>query len=102
MAAPPKGELCLTGLTKRFGEVRAIDAESIWVPPSDSSPVVLRFFAAEGSHVEPGDLLVRIDRRDDDRRRIELVPAGGDWATRIDGLAVGVGPGGPVGVGAGD
>ena len=37
-------------------------------------------------------LLVRIDRRDDDSRRIELVPAGGDWAARIDGLAVGVGP----------
>jgi tRNA threonylcarbamoyladenosine biosynthesis protein TsaE len=38
-------------------------------------------------------LLVRIDRRDDDSRRIELVPAGGDWAARVDGLAVEVGAG---------
>ncbi|GAA1871799.1 tRNA (adenosine(37)-N6)-threonylcarbamoyltransferase complex ATPase subunit type 1 TsaE [Asanoa iriomotensis] len=28
-------------------------------------------------------LRVRIDRRDDDTRVVELVPAGGDWAARI-------------------
>jgi HlyD family secretion protein len=43
------------------GEVRAENAEGIYVPPSDSSPVVLRYYVAEGSRVEPGDVLVRID-----------------------------------------
>jgi len=31
-------------------------------------------------------LLVRIDRRDDDTRVIELEPYGGDWATRLAAL----------------
>ncbi len=43
------------------GEVRAADAEAILVPPSNSSPVVLRYFVPEGSLVQPGDVLVRID-----------------------------------------
>lgn len=43
------------------GEVRATDAETIFVPPSNSAPVVLRYFAPEGSQVQPGDVLVRID-----------------------------------------
>jgi tRNA threonylcarbamoyladenosine biosynthesis protein TsaE len=32
-------------------------------------------------------LEVRIDRRDDDSRLVELVPAGGDWADRLARLA---------------
>lgn len=43
------------------GELRAAEAESIYVPPSDSSPVVLRYYVPEGEMVEPGDVLVRID-----------------------------------------
>lgn len=43
------------------GEVRAIEAEGILVPPSNSSPVVLRYLVPEGSVVEPGEVLVRID-----------------------------------------
>lgn len=43
------------------GEVRAAEAEAILVPPSNSSPVVLRYFVPEGSQVQPGDVLVRID-----------------------------------------
>jgi HlyD family secretion protein len=43
------------------GEVRALEAEGILVPPSNSSPVVLRYLVPEGSLVEPGDVLVRID-----------------------------------------
>jgi tRNA threonylcarbamoyladenosine biosynthesis protein TsaE len=31
-------------------------------------------------------LQVRIDRLDDDTRVVELVPHGGDWAARIEGL----------------
>jgi HlyD family secretion protein len=43
------------------GEVRATEAEAIYVPPSNFSPVVLRYLAPEGSRVQPGDVLVRID-----------------------------------------
>lgn len=43
------------------GEVRALDAEAIYVPSTDSSPVVLRYYVAEGERVTPGDVLVRID-----------------------------------------
>jgi len=43
------------------GEVRSTDAEAIFVPPSNSSPVVLRYYVAEGARVAAGDVLVRID-----------------------------------------
>ncbi|MBB5207942.1 HlyD family secretion protein [Chiayiivirga flava] len=43
------------------GEVRALGAEAIYVPPSNSSPVVLRYYVPQGERVEPGDVLVRID-----------------------------------------
>ena len=43
------------------GEVRAVDAQQINTPPSNSSPVVLRYFLPEGTRVKPGDVLVRID-----------------------------------------
>ncbi|MES2296906.1 MAG: HlyD family efflux transporter periplasmic adaptor subunit [Pseudomonadota bacterium] len=43
------------------GQVEADDSQSIIVPPSDSSPVVLRTFVADGSVVKKGDVLLRID-----------------------------------------
>ena len=43
------------------GEVRALGAEAIYVPPSNSSPVVLRYYVPQGERVKPGDVLVRID-----------------------------------------
>jgi len=43
------------------GQVRAPDAEGIYAPMAENSPVVLRFLAPEGSEVKPGDPLVRID-----------------------------------------
>jgi HlyD family secretion protein len=43
------------------GEVRAENAQGIYVPQSDSSPVVLRYYVPDGTSVEPGDVLVRID-----------------------------------------
>ena len=43
------------------GQVRAPDAEIIYAPMSESSPVTLRYLASEGSQVKPGDPLVRID-----------------------------------------
>ena len=43
------------------GEVRILDAEIIYTPPSDSSPVVLRYYLADGSSVKASDVIVRID-----------------------------------------
>jgi len=43
------------------GEVKATNAEPILTPESQSSPVVLRYFVAEGTKVKRGDVLVRID-----------------------------------------
>ena len=53
LAAPPR--VMLTGV------VRSIDAEPIYAPMSNSSPVVLRELVDEGRAVAPGDVLVRID-----------------------------------------
>jgi multidrug resistance efflux pump len=43
------------------GEVRSDGAQPVFVPPSDSSPVVLRYYVADGSRVKKGDVLLRID-----------------------------------------
>lgn len=43
------------------GEVRSDGAQPVFVPPSDSSPVVLRYYLADGSRVKKGDVLLRID-----------------------------------------
>lgn len=43
------------------GAVRSTDAETIYAPMSNTSPVVLRQLAVDGSAVKPGDVLVRID-----------------------------------------
>lgn len=43
------------------GEVRILDAEVIYTPPSDNSQVVLRYYLPDGSPVKPGDVIVRID-----------------------------------------
>ncbi len=43
------------------GEVEALDSQTIYVPPSNSSPIVLRNFVAEGSQVKAGDVVLRIE-----------------------------------------
>jgi multidrug resistance efflux pump len=43
------------------GEVRVADAQEIFTPPSMSSPVVLRYYVADGARVNKGDDLLRID-----------------------------------------
>ncbi|MFZ6658232.1 HlyD family secretion protein [Undibacterium sp. TJN19] len=43
------------------GEVITKDSQAIFVPPSNSMPVVLRNFVAEGSKVKTGDLVLRIE-----------------------------------------
>lgn len=60
------------------GEVDAINSQAIFVPPSNSSPVVLRNFVAEGSIVKTGDLLLRIETQGNtnlEQLRIEAAQA---------------------------
>jgi multidrug resistance efflux pump len=43
------------------GEVEALDSQTIFVPPSNSAPLVLRNFVPEGSQVKAGDVVLRIE-----------------------------------------
>lgn len=43
------------------GEVEALDSQTITVPPSNSSPVTLRNFVAEGTHVKAGEVVLRVE-----------------------------------------
>jgi len=54
-ALPAAGAVVLTG------EVRATDAQVLYVPFSNSSPVVIRFYVPEGEKVAAGDPVLRID-----------------------------------------
>lgn len=60
------------------GQVDAIDSQTIFVPPSNSSPIVLRNFVAEGTHVKAGDVVLRIETggaANVDRLKLELEQA---------------------------
>lgn len=54
-AALPAGAAILTG------EVRSAGAQALFTPPSLSSPVVLRTYVPDGTHVQKGDALLSID-----------------------------------------
>lgn len=43
------------------GEVRALDAQLIITPQSNSSPVVIRYYVPEGERVKKGEVVLRID-----------------------------------------
>jgi len=43
------------------GEVEALDSQTIFVPPSNSSPIVLRTFLPEGTAVKAGDVVLRTE-----------------------------------------
>lgn len=43
------------------GEVEAVDSQTIFVPPSNSSPLILRNFPPEGTQVKKGDVVLRIE-----------------------------------------
>ncbi|MCI1711214.1 MAG: HlyD family efflux transporter periplasmic adaptor subunit [Chiayiivirga sp.] len=43
------------------GEVRAENAQGVYVPQSDSSPTVLRYYVPDGASVQAGEVVVRID-----------------------------------------
>lgn len=51
----------LASATVFSGEVQVAGAQEIFTPPSMSSPVVLRYYIADGAKVKPGDVLLRID-----------------------------------------
>lgn len=55
LAPSPGAAVVLTG------EVQSIDAQPIFTPQSNSSPVVLRYFVPEGERVEAGQVVLRID-----------------------------------------
>lgn len=46
------------------GQVESGDAQPIFTPPSNSSPVVLRYYVADGTRVKKGDVVLRIDAGD--------------------------------------
>ncbi|MEQ4302826.1 tRNA (adenosine(37)-N6)-threonylcarbamoyltransferase complex ATPase subunit type 1 TsaE [Plantactinospora sp. B6F1] len=52
----------------------------------DDAVTVVEWGEGMVEHLADTHLRVLIDRRDDDTRRIELVPVGGDWADRLAGL----------------
>ena len=54
-AATPTHAVVLTG------EVRAIDAQQILTPQSNSAPVVIRYYVPEGERVKKGEVVLRID-----------------------------------------
>ena len=56
--SPAQRPVLLTGV------VDAVDSQAIQVPPSNSSPVVLRNFVEEGTLVKAGDVLLRIDSQE--------------------------------------
>lgn len=55
---PAARPLLLTGV------VDAVDSQAISVPPSNSSPVVLRTFVEEGALVKAGDVVLRIETQE--------------------------------------
>ena len=46
------------------GEVMALDSQQLLVPASNSAPVLLRNYVAEGTEVKKGDLVLRIDTQE--------------------------------------
>ncbi|HRQ35675.1 MAG TPA: HlyD family efflux transporter periplasmic adaptor subunit [Chiayiivirga sp.] len=51
----------LAGPLMLTGQVRALDAEPILMPQSDVAPATLRYLIPEGTQVQPGDVLIRLD-----------------------------------------
>lgn len=58
MAFPSPRANAVVALT---GEVRAIDSQILYVPQSNFSPTVIRYFVPEGQAVKRGQVVLRID-----------------------------------------
>lgn len=70
----------------RLGTVAEVDDLDLDASLDDSVTVV-EWGGDKVEQLTDAHLEVRIDRRDDDTRLVELVPHGGDWAARLATLA---------------
>jgi tRNA threonylcarbamoyladenosine biosynthesis protein TsaE len=69
----------------RLGDAAEIDDLDLDAAAEDAVTVV-EWGEGRAEHLNDAYLQVRIDRRDDDTRTVELVPHGGDWAERLEKL----------------
>ncbi len=53
---------------------------------ADEAVTVVEWGEGLVEHLNDAHLQIRIDRRDDDIRVVDLVPHGGDWAARLESL----------------
>lgn len=63
-AKPATTTVAVTRPLLLTGTVNASDSQSVLVPPSNSSPIVLRNFVDEGQVVKTGDVVLRIETQD--------------------------------------
>jgi tRNA threonylcarbamoyladenosine biosynthesis protein TsaE len=69
----------------RLGDAAEIDDLDLDAAAEDAVTVV-EWGEGRAEHLNEAYLQIRIDRRDDDTRVVELVPRGGDWAERLEKL----------------
>ena len=69
----------------RLGDAAEIDDLDLDAEAEDAVTVV-EWGEGRAEHLNEAYLQVRIDRRDDDIRIVDLVPYGGDWAERLGRL----------------
>jgi tRNA threonylcarbamoyladenosine biosynthesis protein TsaE len=69
----------------RLGDAAEIDDLDLDTAAEDAVTVV-EWGEGRADHLNEAYLQVRIDRRDDDTRIVDLVPHGGDWAERLEKL----------------
>jgi tRNA threonylcarbamoyladenosine biosynthesis protein TsaE len=67
----------------RLGDAAEIDDLDLDTSAEDAVTVV-EWGEGRAEHLNEAYLQVRIDRRDDDTRIVDLVPHGGDWAERLE------------------
>ncbi len=73
----------LGGSADPVGEIDALDLDATL----EDAVTVVEWGGGLVERLVDAYLEVRIDRRDDDTRTVELVPHGGDWAGRLAGLS---------------
>jgi tRNA threonylcarbamoyladenosine biosynthesis protein TsaE len=69
----------------RLGDAAEIDDLDLDAAAEDAVTVV-EWGEGRAEHLNEAYLQVRIERRDDDTRVVDLVPYGGDWAERLEKL----------------
>jgi tRNA threonylcarbamoyladenosine biosynthesis protein TsaE len=69
----------------RLGDAAEIDDLDLDAA-AEHAVTVVEWGEGRAEHLNETYLQVRIERRDDDTRVVELVPRGGDWAERLEKL----------------